>query len=256
MAAFRGGGAEMIIRFRELAAMASSAAIVAGGYSSQAEGTTTEQQPLAAAHPDGDEPGCPPRSPDHWEDHPATWPASSLTLGGTTYTQAELLATLQGPVDDDASVVLGRQLLATMLDIGQGTDPAPVTAALIPTPDVVNSCASNPFSGRTVYTSNDTDVVLLRGTSLAIFDHQAGEGDGMAEDYSTGIVIKSLEELRPASFVLYDLSQSSGEVASSSRARTRQEAGLVSPLRSRGLAPWRASASPSPASSLAIGLPP
>lgn len=41
-----------------------------------------------------------------------------------------------------------------------------VTPTLIPTTNVVNSCASNPLTGTTVCTANNTDVYLLSGTTL------------------------------------------------------------------------------------------
>jgi hypothetical protein len=224
----------------------------------------SEEQASAAAPPSGAERTCPPRPPRFWERHPGAWPLASLTLGGLRYTEAELLAILRTPLDDDASVILGRPLIAALLDVANGTDPAPVSATiadanarltagriplgvpifsplglrmvedaaileafthgrvtracappvgaceawsrvsvlaigrdvvayvargtldgpvatgisvvnvegtrvaptLIPTPDAVNSCASNPLTGRTVCTANDTNVYLLSGTTL------------------------------------------------------------------------------------------
>jgi hypothetical protein len=41
-----------------------------------------------------------------------------------------------------------------------------VANTVVPTPGVVNSCASNALSGQTVCTANDTDVYLLSGTAL------------------------------------------------------------------------------------------
>jgi hypothetical protein len=41
-----------------------------------------------------------------------------------------------------------------------------ITDTLIPTTSVVNSCASNPTTGKTVCTANGTDVYALSGTSL------------------------------------------------------------------------------------------
>src|SRR6266851_9404669 len=41
-----------------------------------------------------------------------------------------------------------------------------VTPTLIPTASVTNSCASNPLSGQTVCTADNTDVYLLSGTTL------------------------------------------------------------------------------------------
>lgn len=41
-----------------------------------------------------------------------------------------------------------------------------ITNTLIPTSSVVNSCASNPITGQTVCTANNTDVYILKGTAL------------------------------------------------------------------------------------------
>ena len=41
-----------------------------------------------------------------------------------------------------------------------------VTPTRIPTASVVNSCASNPLTGQTVCTANNTDVYVLKGTSI------------------------------------------------------------------------------------------
>ena len=41
-----------------------------------------------------------------------------------------------------------------------------ITNTLIPTATVVNSCASNPITGQTVCTANNTDVYVLKGTAF------------------------------------------------------------------------------------------
>ena len=41
-----------------------------------------------------------------------------------------------------------------------------ITDTLIPTTSVVNSCASNPITGQTVCTANNTDVYVIKGTAL------------------------------------------------------------------------------------------
>lgn len=51
-----------------------------------------------------------------------------------------------------------------------------ITPALVPTPNVVNSCASNSISGQTVCTANNTDIYLLSGTSLTNTLTSAGAG--------------------------------------------------------------------------------
>jgi hypothetical protein len=41
-----------------------------------------------------------------------------------------------------------------------------ITDTLIPTTRVINSCASNPITGQTVCTANNTDVYIMKGTTL------------------------------------------------------------------------------------------
>jgi hypothetical protein len=41
-----------------------------------------------------------------------------------------------------------------------------ITDTLIPTTSVINSCASNPITGQTVCTANNTDVYIIKGTGL------------------------------------------------------------------------------------------
>jgi len=51
-----------------------------------------------------------------------------------------------------------------------------ITPTLIPTPNMVNSCASNAKSGQTVCTANNTDVYLLAGTALSNTITSGGSG--------------------------------------------------------------------------------
>lgn len=64
-----------------------------------------------------------------WKNHSNAWPVTSLTLGGQTYSQAELLALLNQPGGGDASMILAVQLIAAKLSIANGSDPAPIRAA-------------------------------------------------------------------------------------------------------------------------------
>lgn len=51
-----------------------------------------------------------------------------------------------------------------------------ITPTLVPTPSVVNSCASNPITGQTVCTANNTDVYVLSGTTLNSTLSTSGSG--------------------------------------------------------------------------------
>src|SRR5262245_55858803 len=59
----------------------------------------------------------------------------------------------------------------------------PEAQTAIPTPSVVNSCASNPITGRTVCVANNTDVYLINGTVVTDVLHS--DSTGLA-DHSGG----------------------------------------------------------------------
>jgi RHS repeat-associated protein len=71
----------------------------------------------------------------YWRDHPEAWPRSTLVLGDPsnpnhTYTQSELLNLLMLSGRSDASIILAKQLIATKLNIFNGTNPAPIESAV------------------------------------------------------------------------------------------------------------------------------
>ena len=59
---------------------------------------------------------------------------TSLTLGGQTYTQADLVTIRTTPVGSealaDASLILAHQLIAAKLNIANGSDPAPISSRI------------------------------------------------------------------------------------------------------------------------------
>lgn len=74
---------------------------------------------------------CPPLTQGFWKNHASAWKVTSLTLGSTNYTQAQLLAILETPPSGDASLILAQQLIAAKLNIAViGTDPTKVAATI------------------------------------------------------------------------------------------------------------------------------
>src|SRR5258708_5881573 len=65
-----------------------------------------------------------------WKNHPDDWPVLSLTLGTVTYTEAQLITILKTPVAGDASLDLAHQLIAAMLNVDNGSNPAPISATI------------------------------------------------------------------------------------------------------------------------------
>jgi hypothetical protein len=71
-----------------------------------------------------------PQSLGFWKSHPADWPLTSITLGEVTYDQSQLLAILNSPTKNDASLILARQLIAAILNTANGSDPSPICDVL------------------------------------------------------------------------------------------------------------------------------
>jgi hypothetical protein len=76
-----------------------------------------------------------------WKNHPDRWAVTSLNLGGTVYNQAQLLAILNNPSVGDASLILAKQLIATLLSIASGSDPSPVAATVAHAQTLLTGCA-------------------------------------------------------------------------------------------------------------------
>ncbi len=74
---------------------------------------------------------CPPLTQGYWKNHQSAWKdGSGLTLGTNFYGNAQLESILQSPVRGDASVNLGHQLIAALLNVANGTDPGPIQSTL------------------------------------------------------------------------------------------------------------------------------
>ncbi|MBE0567072.1 MAG: hypothetical protein IH621_14015 [Krumholzibacteria bacterium] len=63
-------------------------------------------------------------TPGYWKNHEENWPVTSLTLGSTTYNQAQLLAIMGCPVRGDATIILAYHLIAAKLNVLNGSDPS------------------------------------------------------------------------------------------------------------------------------------
>lgn len=68
--------------------------------------------------------GCP-LSQGYWKNHPDDWPVEELTIGGITYDKDTLITILQTPPKKGNSyLILGHQLIAALLNIANGSNPA------------------------------------------------------------------------------------------------------------------------------------
>ena len=60
------------------------------------------------------------RTPGFWKNHPSAWPVTSLSIGGDTYTQAQLMTILDTPVRGDITIILAKHLIAAKLNLAAG----------------------------------------------------------------------------------------------------------------------------------------
>ena len=121
----------------------------------------------------------------------------------------------------------------------EGSGPGP---ALIPTPNAVNSCASNFVTGMTACTANNTDVYLLSGTSLSSTLASGGSGSigfsggsctncGVAMDATHNKALIGLSVGGAPGFQFLDLATSTFEPAFTSPAGDISEDPLIDPFR-------------------------
>lgn len=68
-------------------------------------------------------------TPGYWKNHSEAWPVTTLTLGGVSYNQVQLLAILNLPVVSDPTIILAHHLIAAKLNVENGAD-APINGAI------------------------------------------------------------------------------------------------------------------------------
>ena len=66
-----------------------------------------------------------------WKTHPSAWPVSGLTIGGVYYTRSQLINFLKTAPRGDASIIMGHQLVATLLNVASGASVPPDVQAAI-----------------------------------------------------------------------------------------------------------------------------
>ena len=111
-----------------------------------------------------------------WKNHPDAWPVNSLTLGGQTYTKAELITILETPPSHgNAALILAHQLIAAELNVINGCIPsaqvvqaiADADAALASIPRLGTSgafvAAGSPLGQRLVADANILDAFNSSG---------------------------------------------------------------------------------------------
>lgn len=105
----------------------------------------------------------------HWKNH--AWPVSSMILGDESYTKSELMKLISGPVTGDASSILAQHLIAAKLNIANGSDPSPVSAAIASADALLAS-----FNGKLPYKVKPSSAIGQQMTALASLLDQYNSG--------------------------------------------------------------------------------
>ncbi len=101
-----------------------------------------------------------------WKNHPDAWPVTSLTIGGVSYSEAQLLDIFNMAPSGDASLILAHQLIAAMLNLdNSSTSPAAVTQALGAAQ--VWMAANKDADGRLPYGTGTGSAAANQATALA-----------------------------------------------------------------------------------------
>jgi hypothetical protein len=94
-----------------------------------------------------------PQPQGYWKNHPQAWPVDSLTLGAQSYSKDELLSILAKPGGADASAILAVQLIASELDVANGSDPTPIRNTVISANDLLST-----FNGKLPFKTKTNSV--------------------------------------------------------------------------------------------------
>jgi hypothetical protein len=79
-----------------------------------------------------------------WKTHADAWPITSMMLGTREYSQDELLAILNTPVQGNGLIALAYQLIAAKLNIAQGASPTAVLNAIVQADALINGSVIPP----------------------------------------------------------------------------------------------------------------
>jgi hypothetical protein len=95
----------------------------------------------------------------YWKNHADKWPVTTLTLGGQTYTQTELLAILRQPVKGNGLISLAHQLIAAKLNVANGAKCTAVNALIADADAMIGSLVVPPSGTGSLSTSSVSSLV-------------------------------------------------------------------------------------------------
>lgn len=101
-------------------------------------------------------------SQGYWKNHFSLWPVSALTIGGVVYTDTELLSILNTPAAGNGLISMSHQMIAALINIANGANPATVQATLDAADALISSsCGSDPIPpvGGCVIPSSSTSAL-------------------------------------------------------------------------------------------------
>lgn len=117
------------LRYTMTAGMLFSFALIACGPSGGDGRLNADSNAIAGLNGEGGD-GCT-LTQGYWKNHPGAWPTDALTIGGVTYSKAQLLKLFATAPQGDTSLILGHQLIAALLNGASGANaPAEVASAL------------------------------------------------------------------------------------------------------------------------------
>jgi hypothetical protein len=95
----------------------------------------------------------------YWKNHADKWPVTTLTLGGRTYTQNELLAILRQPVKGNGLISLAHQLIAAKLNVANGAKCTTINRLIADADAMIGSLVVPPSGTGSLSTSSVGSLV-------------------------------------------------------------------------------------------------
>jgi hypothetical protein len=126
-----------------------------------------------------------------WKTHPSAWPVKSLTIGGVSYSEQQLLDIFNTPPKGDASIILAHQLIAALLNTANGAVPSAAVTQSIN--DAQAWMAANrgdagglPFGVSAGSAAGQQATALTNTLDNFNSDHCGGSSDGGGSSGSSG----------------------------------------------------------------------
>jgi hypothetical protein len=119
-----------------------------------------------------------PLTQGYWKNHPNAWPVQTLTIGGVTLTETQLLSIFDTPVRGNAAIDLLHQLIAAMLNQAHGAYLSPSALQTI-------TAANTALQG--LITVNANQSVTVGFSSSAVLTQESSTLDKYNEGLLTGL---------------------------------------------------------------------